>query len=116
MACPAYDHTRHAVSDLCRIVSGFSFSRQGVILNGYSTQEIRQWWFGPQRGRFLTTQQVTLSLRLSFLLIVVLSCVNVPCANCVPILSLSVRLFLFNLPLFTGTHLPNLGNPLSNIG
>ena len=36
MACPAYDHTRYAVFDLRRIVSGFSFSHQGVILNRYS--------------------------------------------------------------------------------
>jgi hypothetical protein len=35
MACPAYDYSRHVVFDLRRIVSGFSFSRQGVIiLNG----------------------------------------------------------------------------------
>ena len=38
----------------------------------------------------------------------VLSCVNVPRTNCVPILSLPVRLFLLNCSHFTGTHLPTL--------
>ena len=117
MACPAYDHTRHAVFNLRRIVSGFSFSRQCVILNGCAPRrKFESGGLGLSAGDFSQLSRSHYPSRFSFLPIVILSCFNVPRTNCVPILSLPVRLFLFNRSHFTGAHLPNLGNPLSNIG
>jgi uncharacterized membrane protein YoaK (UPF0700 family) len=93
MACSAYDHTRHAVFDLRRIVSGFSFSHQGVIPNGCSTgnTSLVVWALAREISHNLVGHIIPLAF---ILLIVILSCVNVPRANCVPILSLPVGLFL----------------------
>jgi hypothetical protein len=93
MACPPYDHARHGVFDLRCRVSDFPFYQ--VRCNSErATRKYESGGLGLTAGDFSVLSG---SICVSSLHFVDHddSCVDVPCANCVPVLSLPVCLFTY---------------------